>query len=68
MFKESGKYYTSEDIECDHDIYAFKKEFIDFIKKNIPAHIGEGYIVVEDVGNYDTQSFHTALYRYEELF
>lgn len=37
----------------------------EFIIKNLPAKLSDGYVVVEDVG--DNQSFHNALYKMEDL-
>ena len=66
VYKESGKFYTKEIVEAKEDIPMYNDEFIEFIKNNIPAKIGEGYIVVRDYG--DNPSFHQALYTYKELF
>ena len=65
VYKASGKYYTDETVESDVDIPMFKDDFKKFIRENIPARIGEGYITVEDVC--DDQSFHQVLYLYNEL-
>lgn len=66
VFKSNGKYYTSETIHSEEDIWLFKDEFIQFIKDNNPANIGEGFIVVRDAK--DNQSFHFALYKYNEIY
>lgn len=66
VYKESGKYYTHEDVECEKDIPSWGKEFKSFIRENLPAKLSEGYVVVEDRS--DNQSFHQALYKYENLF
>ena len=66
VFKESGKFYTSEVVEADRNIPMYKDEFIEFVKNNIPARIGEGYIVVRDYE--DNQTVHQALYPYKRLF
>lgn len=65
VYKASGKYYTDEIVENIEDIPMFKLEFNKFVRDNIPAKIGEGYIVVEDMS--DNQSFHQGLYKYNEL-
>jgi hypothetical protein len=44
----------------------FKEEFMQFIRDNVPVKIGEGFIVIKDTK--DNQSFHVALYRFNEIF
>jgi hypothetical protein len=66
VFKNSGKYYTSDTVKSELDIWLFKDEFRQFVKDNLPAKIGEGFVTVRDTR--DNQSFHIALYRYDELF
>lgn len=66
VFKESGKWYASQTVKNDIDIPLFKDEFKEFIKKNLPANIGEGYIVVLDGNN--NSSFHMRHYKYSDLF
>lgn len=64
VYKNSGKWYTSEVVNSDIEIPMFKDEFKQFIKDNNPANIGEGFIVTKDLGN----GFHDALWRYEEIY
>lgn len=65
VYKNSGKFYTSEVIESDIDIPFYKTEkFKEFIRNNNPANIGEGFIVTQDNGT----GFHDALWRYEEIY
>jgi hypothetical protein len=66
VFKGNGKYYTSDTVHNDEDIWLFKDEFIKFIKDNNPAKIEDGYIVVKDAS--DNQTFHYALYKYNEIY
>lgn len=68
VYKTSGKYYTHEDVEQEEDILLFKEEFKQFIRDNIPANLGSGFIVVDDVDEIENQSFHNVLYRYDEVF
>ena len=70
VFKGSGKYYTSDVVENEEDILMFRPEFKEFIRSNIPAKISDGYIVIKDPEDvdYDNQSFHYALYKYNEIF
>lgn len=70
VFKESGKYYTSDIVENKKDILMFEPEFEEFIRNNIPAKVSNGYIVVKDTEDvdYNNQSFHYALYKYDEIF
>lgn len=66
VYKESGKFYTSNVVEAEKDIPMYEDEFIEFVKNNVPARIGEGYVVVRDYE--DNKSFHQALYPYKRLF
>ena len=70
VFKGSGKYYTSDVAENEEDILMFKPEFKEFIRNNIPARVSDGYIVVKDLEDvdYNKQSFHYALYHYNDIF
>lgn len=65
VYKDSGKYYTDGIAESEKDIWMWEDKFMEFVKNNLPARIGEGFVVVEDV--LDDQSFHQALYRYNEF-
>lgn len=65
VFKESGKYYYESIVRVDKNIPIYEKEeFKKFIRENNPANIGEGFIVTKDMGT----DFHTALWRYEEVY
>ena len=66
IFKNSGKYYTSDTVKNDKDIWLFEQEFKDFVIVNLPAKLSDGYIMVRDTS--DNQSFHTRLYTYNQLF
>lgn len=66
VFKNSGKYYTSEIAKSDNDIPIYDDNFKKFIRDNIPANLGSGFIMTNDVEN--NQSFHIALWRYDEVF
>jgi len=69
VFKPSGKYYTHEIIEHKEDIFLFKDEFKQLIRDNLPANLGNGYVLVQDAEDEDDgQTFHIALYTYEDLF
>ena len=65
VFKESGKYYTSQVVKSDEDIFLFKDEFKQFISDNLPARIENGFVCVMDGEENDT--FHIALFRISEL-
>ncbi len=65
VFKESGKYYTSQVVKSDEDIFLFKDEFKQFISDNLPARIENGFVCVMDGEENDT--FHIALFRINEL-
>jgi|GEM_PF-3226398 len=68
VYKDTGKYYSSHIVRCDCDIPFFDDRFVQFVKNNLPADIGEGYIVVTDTPRAeDSQSFHRRLYKYSEL-
>lgn len=66
IYKESGKYYTDEVIKHKKDLQPWSEEYREFLKSNLPATCNDGYIVVEDAS--EEQSFHNALYKYEDLF
>lgn len=42
VYEESGKFYTNEIVEAKENIPMYNDDFIEFIKNNIPAKIGEG--------------------------
>ena len=67
VFKNSGKYYTSETVYFEQDIPMYKEEFKQFIKDHNPANIGEGYIITKDTDRFDT-GFHIALWTYNEIY
>lgn len=65
VYKSTGKFYNSEIVEHKEDIPVWRVDYKEFIVKNLPAKLSDGYVVVEDVG--DNQSFHNALYKMEDL-
>lgn len=65
VYKDTGKFYTSEEVEHSEDIPSWEDEFKDFIIKNLPAKYTDGYVVVEDIG--DNETFHNSLYKMNEL-
>lgn len=68
VFKNSGKYYTSETVYSEQDIPMYKdEEFKQFIRDHNPANIGEGYIITKDTDRFNT-GFHIALWRYNEIY
>lgn len=67
VFKNSGKYYTSETVYSEQDIPMYKDEFIQFIKDHNPANIKEGFILTKDTDKFNT-GFHIALWRYNEIY
>lgn len=64
VYKESGKWYTSDIVESATDIPLWKDEFKQFIKDNNPADIGKGFIATRNVED----GFHSFLWRYEDLY
>lgn len=66
IYKGSGKYYTDEIVKNEEDLHIWTEEYKEFLRKNLPTTYSNGYIVVEDIG--ENQSFHNALYKYEDLF
>lgn len=68
VFRQTGKYYTSCIVGGDRDIPLFEEEFTQFVTENLPADLGEGYVLVQDAEDADSsQSFHIRLYRREEI-
>lgn len=64
VYKESGKWYTSEIVDVDENISMYQEDFKQFIRDNNPANIGEGFITTKDLGD----GFHDALWKYNELY
>lgn len=64
VYKENGKWYTSEIVKSDVNIPLWSDDFIKFIKDNNPADIGGGFIATRTVGD----GYHNFLWRYEELY
>lgn len=67
VFKNSGKYYTSEIVCTERDISIWTEEFKQFIKDHNPANIGEGFILTKDTDRFNT-GFHIALWTYNEIY
>ena len=67
VFKNSGKYYTSEIVHTEKDIPIWTEEFKQFIKDHNPANIGEGYIITKDADRFVT-GFHVRLWTYNEIY
>ena len=67
VFKNSGKYYTSDTVYSEQDIPIWSEEFKQFIKDYNPANIGEGFILTKDTDKFNT-GFHIALWRYNEIY
>ena len=65
VFKESGKYYASQVVKSNEDIFLFEDEFKQFISDNLPARIENGFVCVMDGEENDT--FHIELFRINEL-
>ncbi len=66
VFKDTGKYYTSAVVESETAFHLWDDAFAEFVRNNLPAKIGDGYVVVKDVE--PGEGFHCRLYRYHELF
>ena len=67
VFKDSGKYYTSEIVCTERDISIWTEEFKQFIKDHNPANIKEGFILTKDTDRFNT-GFHIALWTYNEIY
>ena len=67
VFKNSGKYYTSETVYSEQDIPMYKDEFKQFIRYHNPANIGEGIILTKDTDKFNT-GLNIALWRYNEIY
>ena len=64
VFKESGKYYTSSIVRHEENIPLWEDSFKSFVRDNIPAKLGEVFVVVNNLGD----GFHTHLWKYNQLF
>lgn len=65
VYKASGKWYAGDVAKSEQDIPLFEDAFKAFVRDNLPASIGEGYVVVKD--SPDGDGFHCLLYTYAEL-
>lgn len=68
VYKDSGKYYTHHIVKSDDNMDIWRPEFKQFIRDNLPAKYGSGYITVEDVDIHRTEGFHQCLYTWESLW
>lgn len=64
VYKNSGKWYTSEIVENDVDIPMWDEKFKEFIRDNNPADLGNGFIATRTIGD----GFHNALWKYSEIY
>lgn len=46
VYKSTGKYYASEIVEHEKDIPMWEDEYIKLVRKNLPATLSDGYVVV----------------------
>lgn len=65
VFKGTGKFYASSEIEQEEDIPIFDDRFKRLIKENLPATLTDGTVVVTDKA--DGDGFHTILYHMEDI-
>lgn len=68
VYKDSGKWYTGHTVTHTENIDIWDERFKEFIRDNLPAKIGEGFVVVKDVDRVPHDGFHNCLLRYSELF
>lgn len=68
-YKPSGKWYASHTLRC-RNIDLFSKEFISWLKRNVPARLGPGatYVVQSTEADARTGNFHNQLFRHEQLW
>lgn len=68
VFKDTGKFYAEDIVECE-TVPVYREEFKKVLKKNLPADIGEGFVVINDEGfeEHNNNLLYNALYRYYEL-
>ncbi len=65
VYKPSGKWYTGEVVTNEKDIPLHDPAFKTFIDTHMPAHYGEGFVVVTDCAN--GQGFHNHLFKYDPI-
>lgn len=65
IYKQSGKWYTGSEATNPTDIPSWEESFREFLCDNLPARIGEGYIVVKDFP--DGEGFHNHVYQYADV-
>lgn len=49
VFKPSGKWYTSTEIEVNEEYPVWSDDFKELIKNNLPARIEDGYVVTTNM-------------------
>lgn len=68
VWKESGKYYTHDDVDIPAELNIWQTEFRKFIWEHRGATCADGFITVQDIDSCDFNSgFHTILLRSNDL-
>lgn len=64
VFKETGKYYSSNECSSEDNIMLFEDEFMKFVYNNLPCILCNGwYIVTRDVyDDTNNDQFHTHMF------
>ena len=65
VYKESGKYYTSERVQSEKNYELFDPEFKRFVRKHLPARCQHGFVTVQDAPS--GEGFHNTHYMCDEL-
>jgi len=65
VFKESGKFYSSEEFECSGELYFWEREFKVILLKALPAKIERSKVLVRNMN--DDGKFMTHLFNIEDL-
>lgn len=69
LYKPNGKYYaTGIAEEKGFNPNVGSDEFLQFVKRNLPAHYFGGYVVVQDVPPVPVDEFHNCLIKFDDLF
>lgn len=68
-YKPSGKWYASHTLRC-RNIDLSSREFVCWLKRNVPARLGPGatYVVQSTESDACSGNFHNQLFRHEQLW
>lgn len=66
VYKDTGKWYGGHDVTVSDDVHLYDYDFEAVVYENLPAKIGDGYVVVSNADP-SSNEFCERLYRYNDL-